>query len=120
MRALQEAVELTPPGPSDIATDVTRAIPLVLVAATSSAEQTLLNPGWWQFYNPSTASVFIRFYNIAGVQGPAVAGDWEIPAGQTLQWYIGFDPVATSSQARRYWRALSVGGTTLKYYLSSR
>lgn len=120
MRGLQEAVEMTPPGPSDIATDPSKGTPLVLVAATSSSEQTLPLPGWWTFYNPTANDIYIRFYNLAGVQGPAIANDFAIPPGQIQQYYIGFDPVAASTQAQRYWRAMSTPGGTLKYYKSSR
>jgi hypothetical protein len=120
MRGLQEAVELTPPGPSDIATDPFKATTLTLAPATSSAEVTIPAPGWWSFYNTTASDITIRFYNLAGVQGAAVAADWAIPPGQIQQFYIGFDPTAVSSEAQRYWRAFSTPGGNLKYYKSSR
>lgn len=120
MRGLQEAVELTPPGPSDIATDPSKCVPLLLSPGASSTEQTLPAPGWWSFYNPTAADIYIRFYNLAGVQGPAIAADWAIPPGQIQQYYVGFDVTNVSSEAQRYWRAMSTPGGTLKVYKSSR
>jgi hypothetical protein len=120
MRALQEAVEVTPPASSGATGDPSKPTLLVLAPATSSAEQAITAGGWYTFYNTTTSDISIAFYQVSGALAAAVAADWAIPPGQIQQFYIGLDPTSVSNEAYRFWKAFSTPGGNLKFYKSSR
>jgi hypothetical protein len=111
MQGEQAAIMKAPPRPNGVALDVTGTNQVTLVAATTSALQTLPTNGGYWLTLVCTADTRLRF-GVGADPGNATAADYlSLPAFAEREYWI---------TSETHFRAFSTPGGTLDWYRSSR